>query len=267
MSLAGARLARQACDEVATPERPRFVAGSIGPLNVSLSVSPRVDDPSYRAVTFDQVAETYAEQIRGLVEGGADLLLVETIFDTLNAKAAIAAALDAAPDVPLWLSFTAIDRSGRNLSGQTVEAFWVVGRAREPARRGRQLRARRHRDAAVPRRPRASRLDVRRLLPERGPAERDGRATTRRRDVTSGLLREFAEEGLVNIVGGCCGTTPEHVERIAARCDGLPPRAVPRPVEPPALQRARARVHRPGRRPSSSSASGRTSPARPRSAG
>ncbi|MDH4178646.1 MAG: homocysteine S-methyltransferase family protein, partial [Thermoleophilia bacterium] len=125
MSLAGARLARGVADELSTTERPRFVAGAVGPLNVSLSVSPRVDDPAYRAVTFDQVVETYAEQIRALAEGGVDLLLIETIFDTLNAKAAIAAALDVAPDLPLWLSFTAIDRSGRNLSGQTVEAFWV----------------------------------------------------------------------------------------------------------------------------------------------
>src|SRR5213083_1382566 len=119
MNVAGARLARQAADEVGG-----FVAGSLGPLNVTLSMSPRVDDASYRAVTFDQVRDAYAEQIAALVEGGVDLLLIETIFDTLNAKAAIAAALDVAPQVPRWLSFTAIDASGRNLSGQTVEAFW-----------------------------------------------------------------------------------------------------------------------------------------------
>ena len=115
--LEGARLARQAADGV---DRPAWVAGSIGPLNVSLSVSPRVDDPTYRSHTFDEVVEAYAAQIRALVEGGVDLLLIETIFDTLNAKAAVAAALDVAPDVPRWISFTAIDRSGRNLSGQTV---------------------------------------------------------------------------------------------------------------------------------------------------
>ena len=108
------------------------MAGSIGPLNVSLSVSPRVDDPMYRSHTFDQVVETYAEQIRALVEGGVDLLLIETIFDTLNAKAAVAAALDVAPDVPRWISFTAIDKSGRNLSGQTVEAFWASIEHAEP---------------------------------------------------------------------------------------------------------------------------------------
>src|SRR4051794_21085965 len=120
MNVAGARLAREAADEVGG-----FVAGSVGPLNVTLSLSPRVDDPAYRTHTFDQVRDAYAEQVRALAEGGVDFLLVETIFDTLNSKAAIAAALDEAPELPLWLSFTAIDRSGRNLSGQTVEAFWL----------------------------------------------------------------------------------------------------------------------------------------------
>src|SRR3954467_13901128 len=119
MNVAGARLARQAADEVGG-----FVAGSIGPLNVSLWVSPKVDDPSFRSHTFDQVREAYAEQIAALVEGGVDLLMIETIFDTLNAKAAIAAAHEVAPDVPLWISVTIVDLSGRTLSGQTVEAFW-----------------------------------------------------------------------------------------------------------------------------------------------
>src|SRR5438067_1106909 len=120
MSVAGARLAREAADEVGG-----FVAGSLGPLNVTLSLSPRVDEPAFRTHTFDQVRDAYAEQIRALAEGGVDFLLIETIFDTLNAKAAIAAALDEAPEIPLWISFTAIDRSGRNLSGQTVDAFWL----------------------------------------------------------------------------------------------------------------------------------------------
>src|SRR5689334_16125612 len=120
LNVAGAQLARQAADEY-----NGFVAGSIGPLNVTLSLSPRVDDPAYRTHTFDQIRDTYAEQIRALAEGGVDFLLIETIFDTLNAKAAIAAAQDAAPGLPLWLSFTAIDKSGRNLSGQTVEAVWL----------------------------------------------------------------------------------------------------------------------------------------------
>jgi len=226
MSLAGARLARQACDEVSTAERPRFVAGSIGPLNVSLSVSPKVDDPSFRSVTFDQVAETYAEQIRGLVAGGADLLLVETIFDTLNAKAAIAAALDVAPEVPLWLSFTAIDRSGRNLSGQTVEAFWVSVEHADPlvvgvncslgAKEMRPFLAELSRVAStyVACHPNAGLPNAMGLHDETP-------------EVTSDLLRGFAEDRLVNVVGGCCGTTPKHVERIADAVAGLPARVVP----------------------------------------
>ena len=113
MSVAGARLARQAAAEVGG-----FVAGSVGPLNVTLSLSPRVDDPAFRTHTFDQVRDAYAEQVRALDEGGVDFLLIETVFDTLNAKAAIAAARDEAPHLPLWISFTAIDKSGRNLSGQ-----------------------------------------------------------------------------------------------------------------------------------------------------
>jgi 5-methyltetrahydrofolate--homocysteine methyltransferase len=125
LNVEGARLARQACDEVATPERPRFVAGSVGPLNVTLSMSARVDDPAFRAASFDEVYEGYAEQLRGLADGGADLFLMETVFDTLNAKAAIVAAQDVAPDMPVVVSLTVVDRSGRTLSGQTVEAFWT----------------------------------------------------------------------------------------------------------------------------------------------
>src|SRR5688572_16208927 len=122
MNLEGARLARRACDE--RDDGRRFVAGSMGPLNQTLSLSPRVDDPSYRAVTFDQVRESYAEQVRGLVDGGVDMLLVETIFDTLNGKAAIVAAREVLEekgvDLPLWISVTIVDRSGRTLSGQTL---------------------------------------------------------------------------------------------------------------------------------------------------
>ncbi len=122
MNVAGAQLARQAADELGG----RFVAGSVGPLNQALSLSPRVEDPAYRNVTFDEVRDSYAEQIRGLRDGGVDLLLVETVFDTLNAKAAIVAAIDEAPELPLWLSVTIVDLSGRTLSGQTLEAFWLA---------------------------------------------------------------------------------------------------------------------------------------------
>jgi 5-methyltetrahydrofolate--homocysteine methyltransferase len=134
MNVEGARLARQAADEADGGRR--FVAGSVGPLNQTLSLSPKVDDPAYRRVTFDQVRESYAEQIRGLVDGGVDLLLVETVFDTLNAKAAIVAARDVMDErrieVPIWISVTIVDRSGRTLSGQTIEAFWASVEHAEP---------------------------------------------------------------------------------------------------------------------------------------
>src|SRR5918997_3236555 len=134
MSLEGARLARAAADAwtAKTPDKPRFVAGSLGPLNVTLSPSPRVEDPAYRAVTFDRVRETYEEQVAALRDGGVDLLMIETIFDTLNAKAAIVAAKQVAPEIPLWISFTAVDKSGRNLSGQTSDAFWISVEHAEP---------------------------------------------------------------------------------------------------------------------------------------
>src|SRR5204863_8569998 len=128
MNLEGARLARESADR-----HGGLVAGSLGPLNVTLSLSPKVDDPSFRTVTFDQVYEAYAEQIAALRDGGVDLLLIETIFDTLNAKAAIAAAIDIAPEIPRWISVTIVDRSGRTLSGQTIEAFWTSIEHAEPA--------------------------------------------------------------------------------------------------------------------------------------
>ena len=229
MSLEGARLARSVADEL---DRPAWVAGAIGPLNVSLSVSPRVDDPSYRSATFDAVYETYAEQVRALVEGGVDLLLIETIFDTLNAKAAIAAALDVAPDVPRWLSFTAIDRSGRNLSGQTVEAFWASVEHAEPLVVGVNCAL-----GATEMRPFVE--DVARIAttyvgcyPNAGLPNEMGLHDEQPAD-TSRLLGEFARDGLVNIVGGCCGTTPAHVRAIVDTARDQVPRRVassePRP--------------------------------------
>ena len=171
MSLEGARLARQAADEVGG-----FVAGSLGPLNVSLSVSPKVDDAGFRPVTFDQVQETYAEQITALRDGGVDLLMFETIFDTLNAKAALAAALDVAPELPRWVSFTAIDASGRNLSGQTVEAFWASIEHAEPLIVGVNCSLGGGADASVRRGSRTDRRHLRLLPSERRAAERLRRA-------------------------------------------------------------------------------------------
>jgi 5-methyltetrahydrofolate--homocysteine methyltransferase len=228
LNFEGARLARQACDE--RSDRPCFVAGSLGPLNQTLSLSPRVDDPAYRVVTFDDVRESYAEAVRGLVDGGVDLLLVETVFDTLNAKAAIAAVRDVldekGAEVPLWISVTIVDLSGRTLSGQTIDAFWASVEHAQPLIVGvncslgaRELRPHVEAlslvaDCYTSAHPNAG-------LPNAFGGYDEGPETT------SALLREFAESGLVNVVGGCCGTTPGHIEAVASSLRGLTPRQVP----------------------------------------
>ena len=230
INLAGARLARQACDE--RTDGDRFVAGSVGPLNQTLSLSPKVEDPAFRRVTFDEVRESYAGQIRGLVDGGVDLLLVETIFDTLNAKAAIAAAHQVFEEkgetLPLWISVTIVDRSGRTLSGQTIEAFWTSVEHASPLVVGVNCAL-----GAKEMRPYVA--DLARLAPtyvscdpNAGLPNPFGGYDEQPHD-TSGFLREFAEAGLVNIVGGCCGTTPEHVRAIAEAVEGLAPRDLPGP--------------------------------------
>ncbi|MFL5959422.1 MAG: methionine synthase [Gaiellaceae bacterium] len=220
MSLEGARIARAVADEFGG-----FVAGSVGPLNVSLSLSPRVDDPAYRSATFDEVVEAYAEQIGALRDGGVDLLLIETVFDTLNAKAAIVAAQEAALELPLWLSFTAIDKSGRNLSAQTVEAFWISVEHAEPLVVGVNCSL-----GAAEMRPFVE--DLATIAPtwvachpNAGLPNELGLHDEQPED-TSRFLGEFARDGLVNIVGGCCGTTPEHVRQIAAAVEGVVPRVV-----------------------------------------
>jgi 5-methyltetrahydrofolate--homocysteine methyltransferase len=234
MSLEGARLARAAADRWTekTPERPRFVAGSVGPLNVTLSLSPRVEDPSYRAVTFDEVRATYEEQIVALRDGGVDLLMIETIFDTLNAKAAIVAARSVAPEIPLWLSFTAVDRSGRNLSGQTSDAFWISVEHAKPFIVGVNCSL-----GATDMRPFLESLsDVASTYvschPNAGLPNALGLHDEQPGD-TSRFLRQFAEDGLVNLVGGCCGTTPEHTKEIARAVEGLRPRRVREPSTRP----------------------------------
>jgi 5-methyltetrahydrofolate--homocysteine methyltransferase len=221
MSLEGARIAREVADEFGG-----LVAGSVGPLNVALSLSPRVDDPASRSATFDEVAEAYAEQIRALREGGVDLLLIETVFDTLNAKAAIVAAQDEAPGLPLWLSFTAVDKSGRNLSGQTVEAFWISVEHAQPLVVGVNCSL-----GAAEMRPFVE--DLAEIAPtwvachpNAGLPNALGEHDELPED-TSRYLGEFARDGLVNVVGGCCGTTPEHVRQIAAAVEGVVPRSVP----------------------------------------
>ena len=222
LNRAGAELARQAADEAGG----RFVAGSLGPLNVTLSLSPRVDDPAYRSVSFDDVRESYVEQIRGLVDGGVDILLLETIFDTLNAKAALLAAAEAAPGVPLWISVTIVDRSGRTLSGQTVEAFWTSIEHAEPLLVGVNCSL-----GATEMRPFVAELariasTYTSCHPNAGLPNAFG-GYDEGPETTSRLLREFAEEGLVNVVGGCCGTTPEHTRAISDMARRLSPRQVP----------------------------------------
>src|SRR4051794_16992984 len=224
MNVRGARLARQAADEAGG----KFVAGSVGPLNVTLSLSPRVDDPAFRTTTFDRVKAAYAEQISALAEGGVDLLLIETIFDTLNAKAAIAAAREVAPELPLWISVTIVDLSGRTLSGQTVEAFWRSVEHAEPLVVGVNCSL-----GAAEMRPHVAELA--RLAgtyvashPNAGLPNAFG-GYDQTPEQTGALLAEFANAGLVNIAGGCCGTTPAHIARIASAVAGQPPR----PIDPP----------------------------------
>ncbi len=223
MNLQGARLARKAADAYEN----RFVAGSLGPTNVTLSLSPKVDDPSYRDVTFDELRRGYAEAAGALKEGGADLLLIETIFDTLNGKAAIAAVKEVAPELPLFVSVTIVDRSGRNLSGQTVEAFWTSVEHAEPFAAGVNCSL-----GATEMRPYIA--DLSRVAPvyvicypNAGLPNAFG-GYDEEPPMTSRLLREFAESGFLNAAGGCCGTGPEHVRQIRKAVENIPPRKVPK---------------------------------------
>ncbi|MBN9354478.1 MAG: homocysteine S-methyltransferase family protein, partial [Hyphomicrobium denitrificans] len=217
INVAAAKLARSAADAATarTPEKPRFVAGAVGPTNRTASISPQVNDPGFRNVNFDELREAYKEQVRGLIDGGADIILIETIFDTLNAKAAIAAIEDAFDDlgerVPVWISGTITDLSGRTLTGQTPEAFWHSVRHANPFAVGlncalgaKELRPYIGEIAAT-----ADTLVS--AHPNAGlPNEFGGYDDTP--DSMAPLIGEFARSGLVNIVGGCCGTTPAHIK-------------------------------------------------------
>src|SRR3954467_8279672 len=222
MNVEGARIAREAAGA------DRFVAGSVGPLNITLSLSPRVDDPGFRTHTFEQVVETYAEQIAALAEGGVDLLLIETIFDTLNAKAAVAAARAVAPDLPLWVSAPIADLSGRTLSGQTVEAFWRSIERADPLVVGVNCSL----GAAEMRPPVAELARIAGTYvashPNAGlPNAFGGYDQTPAQ--TAELMGEFAGSGLVNIVGGCCGTSPAHIAQVARAVRDAQPRVVAEP--------------------------------------
>ncbi|MEV1290816.1 methionine synthase [Pseudonocardia sp. NPDC049635] len=224
MNTEAARLARQAADEAEQASgEPKWVAGSIGPLNVTLSLSPKVEDPAYRAVSYQQVYDAYAAQIAALDAGGVDILLIETIFDTLNAKAALQAAHDTAPHLPVWISVTIVDRSGRTLSGQTVDAFWTSVRHARPLVVGLNcaLGAEEMRPHVVALAEIADAFIA--TYPNAGlPNAFGGYDETP--EQTAALLKEFGEAGLVNIVGGCCGTGHEHIRAIAEAVKDLPPR-------------------------------------------
>ena len=221
LNFASARLARQAADEFSAknPDKPRFVAGSMGPTNRTASMSPDVNDPGYRAVHFDELKEAYLEQIKGLIDGGADLLLVETVFDTLNAKAALFAIEEYKEekgiDIPIMVSGTITDASGRTLSGQTAEAFFisishipVLSVGFNCALGADQLRPYVQRIGSI-----ATEQFVS-AHPNAGLPNEFGQYDQSPEEMGE-LIKPFLEEGLVNIIGGCCGTTPDHIKVIA----------------------------------------------------
>jgi len=230
LNFEGVRIARRAMDRAtAIDGKPRFVAGAVGPTNRTASMSPDVNDPGYRAVSFDELRRAYGEQIRGLVAGGSDLILIETIFDTLNAKAAIFAALEAFAEngqrLPLMISGTITDASGRTLSGQTPTAFWHSVAHSRPFTVGLNCAL-----GAAAMRPHMTEISgvantYTCAYPNAGLPNAFGQYDETP-DQTAAQVAEFARDGLVNIVGGCCGTTPEHIAAIAQAVAGFPPREV-----------------------------------------
>jgi len=243
LNVAAARIARQAVDEfLATHQdaKPKFVAGAIGPMNKTLSLSPDVNNPGFRAVSFDEVASAYYEQVKGLVEGGVDLLLIETIFDTLNAKAAIysikkyfrelerglPSARTLKEPLPIMISGTITDASGRTLSGQTLEAFYTSVEHAKPLSIGLNCAL-----GAAQMRPHIEELSTiaacyTSAYPNAGLPNAMGEYDELP-EQTAHFIEEWAEEGFVNIVGGCCGTTPEHIRHIAEKVKQVRPRPLP----------------------------------------
>jgi 5-methyltetrahydrofolate--homocysteine methyltransferase len=231
INVAAARIIREVADRYSAKDgKPRWVAGALGPTNKTLSLSPNVNDPGFREVDFDQVKAVYREQIDALVEGGVDFILIETIFDTLNAKAAIMAGLEAEQalgrELPLMISMTLTDLSGRNLSGHTVEAFWASVRHARPVTIGlncsfgaAQLRPHLAALSAV-----ADTLVM--AYPNAGLPNELG-AYDEAAEETARQVRDWVDSGLVNVVGGCCGTTPSHIAAIAGAARDSTPRVVP----------------------------------------
>ena len=231
INMAGAQILRAEIDAaVAVDGVPRFLAGALGPTNKTLSLSPRVEDPGFREVDFDGMKAVYREQIDALLDGGVDFILIETVFDTLNAKAAAFAAMEAEEArqqrVPIMLSMTLTDLAGRNLSGQTVEAFWISVQHARPLTIGlncsfgaTELRA--HVQVLA-----AQAKALMMVYPNAGlPNEFGGYDEAP--ETTGGLIRQWADAGLINVVGGCCGTTPAHIAQMAKAVVGKPPRALP----------------------------------------
>jgi 5-methyltetrahydrofolate--homocysteine methyltransferase len=232
LNVEAAKLARKACDEFSTPEKPRFVVGSIGPTSRTASISPDVNDPGFRNVSYDQLVTAYIEQSRGLIEGGADILLIETIFDTLNAKAAIFAVdqlfEDTGERLPIIISGTVTDASGRILSGQTVSAFWHSVRHAHPLAIGLNCAL-----GATLMRPYIEELSkiagdtFISCYPNAGlPNPMSDTGFDETPEITGGLVEDFAKAGFLNIAGGCCGTTPDHIAAIAKRVSSYRPRCL-----------------------------------------
>lgn len=232
MNVQSAKLAKAACEKYSTPDKPRYVAGALGPTPKTASISPDVNDPAARNVSFDQLMQAYLEQVRGLVEGGADILMVETIFDTLNCKAALFA-IDAFFEEqgntwPIMISGTVTDASGRILSGQTVTAFWHSVRHAKPMTIGLNCAL-----GATLMRPYAEELSKVAdtfvcIYPNAGlPNPMSDTGFDETPDITASLVKEFAQSGFINIAGGCCGTTPPHINAIYNAIKDLPPRPVP----------------------------------------
>lgn len=231
INIESARLARRIADEFqARDGRPRFVAGAIGPTNKTLSLSPDVNDPGYREIDWDTLVGVYNEQAAALVEGGADFILIETVFDTLNAKAGIMAVkqleAELGREVPIMLSMTLTDLSGRNLSGHTVEAFWHAVRHAKPVTIGLNCSF-----GATQLRPHVKTLSeiadtLIMIYPNAGLPNELG-AYDEMPDTTAGFVKEWAIAGQVNVLGGCCGSTPAHIAVMAKAVAGLPPRRVP----------------------------------------
>jgi 5-methyltetrahydrofolate--homocysteine methyltransferase len=233
LNVASAKLARAVADEFTQkdPSKPRFVAGAIGPLNKTLSLSPDVNNPGFRAVTFDEVASAYYTQIKGLVEGGVHLLMIETIFDTLNAKGAIYAIKKYFRDtkqeeLPIMISGTITDASGRTLSGQTLEAFYISVSHARPISIGLNCAL-----GATEMRSHIEELSqiascYTSAYPNAGLPNAFGEYDEQPNE-TAHIIEEWAEKGFVNIVGGCCGTTPDHIRHIADHVKNFQPRQLP----------------------------------------